>query len=383
MKIGIEALIERIAGSPNHAYYFIMDFVKYLSNLDKIRSYYIFTENYNQHLFSSVNCSNITIVPCKTTGRSRLSRIITQQVEIPILLKRYNINIYCSLVTNAIPIFSSSIGIFKLTSMHHCYFKREFGWLRYIYRNVITRLSCSKAKAIITNSNSLTCDVLKYVDSSYKKKIIMIPEAADLSFSDDISIKQLQNELNKNCINSPYILYVSGLSWYKNAHTLIKAFAILKKEYNMQHKLLIVGSGNAIYCKYLYGICRENNIVKDVVFVGYKTHEELKFIYKGADAFVYPSLYESFGHPPLEAFASGIPVVASNVMSIPEVCGDAAILVNPLNEREIAEAIVAVINDKSLKERLIKKGYERIRMFSWEKMISEFMKLFDRVMAGE
>ena len=116
-----------------------------------------------------------------------------------------------------------------------------------------------------------------------------------------------------------------------------------------------------------------------VKLCGCVSNEELLFLYNSADLFVYPSLYEGFGLPVIEAMACRTPVITSNVSSLPEVAGDAAILVDPYNVEEIADAIYRVISDKELKENLIAKGLKRATEFSWEKVAQETMKVFEEV----
>ena len=120
-----------------------------------------------------------------------------------------------------------------------------------------------------------------------------------------------------------------------------------------------------------------------VIFTGAVPHERTFPLYKNADVFVYPSSVESFGLPVLEAMSCGTPVVASNRMSIPEVAGDAALIVDPDNIEEMAEAIYKVINDEKLREDLIKKGYKRVKQFSWEKTAMETLRVFKELYASE
>jgi glycosyltransferase involved in cell wall biosynthesis len=123
-----------------------------------------------------------------------------------------------------------------------------------------------------------------------------------------------------------------------------------------------------------------NKIGDDAKYMGYIQTKNLAYIYNLANLFIFPSLYEGFGLPPLEAMASGCPVVVSNVASLPEVCGDAAYYVNPYDVESIADGIYKVVNDKELRENLVQKGLERAKLFSWEKSAREHLKVFEEVL---
>jgi glycosyltransferase involved in cell wall biosynthesis len=162
----------------------------------------------------------------------------------------------------------------------------------------------------------------------------------------------------------------------KNIPRLIKAFSLLKKERKISHQLVIVGKKYIGYEAILRAF-HESAASDDIILTGYVPTEELPLLISGADVFVFPSLYEGFGLPPLEAMACGTPVITSNVSSLPEAVGDAGILVDPYNIREIAEAMYRVISDGNLREQMRRKGLERARLFSWHKAAKEMLRLFE------
>lgn len=148
-----------------------------------------------------------------------------------------------------------------------------------------------------------------------------------------------------------YILYLGAEHKRKNIKGLKKAYKILKEKYKIPHELILAG-------------------VKEYV------DESKKWdLLKNAEVFVFPSFYEGFGMPVLEAQSRGVPVVASSVSSLPEILGDSALLVNPYKPEEIAEAIYKIISNPELKKSLIKKGQENIKRFSWQKCAQETLKV--------
>ena len=182
---------------------------------------------------------------------------------------------------------------------------------------------------------------------------------------------------------APFILYLGNIEPRKNICGLIAAFNQLKNDKLVvarfpNLKLVLAGAGGwkneQIYSDY------ENSPYKnDIKFLGYISRQDKDILYSTAQAFAYPSYYEGFGFPPLEALTYGLPVVCSNVSSLPEVVGDAALLINPFKISEIATGLKLILTDENIRARLIKKGNERVNLFSWEKAAEEYLELFKDV----
>jgi len=173
-----------------------------------------------------------------------------------------------------------------------------------------------------------------------------------------------------------YILFVGTLEPRKNVDGLIKAFDWLKKHYGIGYKLFIVGMKGWMF-EDIFKAYEQAEFKKDIIFKGYVPEEELKMLYQQASVFVYPSFYEGFGLPIIEAFGNGTPVVTSKTSSCGEIGADTALLIDPCNYKEIADAILRLIKDGKLKEALINKGLSRAREFTWARTAADFLKLFD------
>ena len=174
-----------------------------------------------------------------------------------------------------------------------------------------------------------------------------------------------------------YLLFVGSLEPRKNLVSLLNAYALLPNYLKKEFKLLLVGFKgweNVEIFRLL------NKMKGHVEYLGYVGDEELAHLYRKATCFVYPSLYEGFGLPPLEAMACGCPVVVSNVASLPEVCGEAAYYIDPTHVESIAEGICRVLADEDLRQGLIQKGLERAKLFSWERTAEEHLKLFEEAL---
>lgn len=179
--------------------------------------------------------------------------------------------------------------------------------------------------------------------------------------------------------DQPYIFFVGAHDYRKNLPTLIKAFDLLKLEHRIPHKLVLAGSGglNPKFYPPLRGIAKTAG--DDIIFPGYVSDPELPALYRGAQVFVFPSLKEGFGLPVLEAMACGSPVVSSTRSSLPEVAGDAALLVDPEKESEIADAIFQILNSPSLAQERMDKGLRQASKFSWENAGREVLNLIEKI----
>jgi glycosyltransferase involved in cell wall biosynthesis len=186
---------------------------------------------------------------------------------------------------------------------------------------------------------------------------------------------------HRDGLTLPYILNVSSLFAYKNVHRLLQAYALLRRRHGIRQRLRIIGNEAEYTRQDIYRLAAQLGVLECVDFLGPMDHEQLRDQYAGADLFVYPSLYETFGLPPLEAMAAGCPVVAANSSSIPEVVGDAAELVDPLDTNAIARGMLHVLTDAPLRDRLIERGRSRAAEFTWERASRETLEIL-RLAAG-
>lgn len=277
----------------------------------------------------------------------RFSSHLWEQVELPLFLKSEGSPLLFNF--NGLgPILYSN----KIITIHDISFivnPKWFSWSYSTFYKLFTSLSAQYCRKLITVSEFSKNEIIKHLKLS-SKNIEIIYNAVDWS-----KTKRSAESL----IDGDYILTVSSLDPRKNLHTLISAFRLLNKE---NIKLVIVGSANRIF-----NTSDGDRNEKDVVYFGHAKDDELYNLYKHAKAFVFPSYYEGFGIPPLEAMSLGIPVIASNSSSLPEICGNAAKYFEPNSAEELAKLLNLVLEDASIREELINNGYENIKRFSWEK----------------
>ena len=232
---------------------------------------------------------------------------------------------------------------------------------------------------VIAVSESSKRDIVNYL-AVEPERIHVTPQASRYS-SNYLSTEranQLQNECSYD-FSKPYLLFVSTIEPRKNINSLIQAFNLLKETHNLEHQLVLIGHKGWLYQSIFDSI--ENSPWKHHIhYLGYLSDELVALFYSKADVFVYPSYYEGFGLPVLEAMTLGTPVITSNTSSLPEVAGDAAILIDPNNLEQLAEAILQVVSDSQVRQKLVHKGKERAKLFSWERTAKETINAYKSLM---
>ncbi len=231
-----------------------------------------------------------------------------------------------------------------------------------------------KAERIITVSEFSKQDISKYIKYP-EENIEIIPPAVDHNLYYPNRSKECLLKYNIGD-SEKVILYVGAEEPRKNIQFLINSFSKLKNKIS-NVKLLKVGTPNYLFVrKKLLKQIEALNLQNDVIFTGYVSESELAEIYNAVDLFIFPSLYEGFGIPPLEAMACGTPVITSNTSSLPEVVGDAAIIADPYDVNKFAEEMYELLMNESLKEEMIKKGLKRSKMFSWDISAKKTLKIY-------
>jgi len=189
--------------------------------------------------------------------------------------------------------------------------------------------------------------------------------------------EELKDFAAENRLPEKFIFSAGTLEPRKNFSMLIRSFSQVLKEFP-DYKLLIAGSKGWYYDE-IFETVSELNLENNVKFLGYVTEEELEKLYNLAEIFVWPTVYEGFGIPPLEAMKCGCPVITSNTSSLPEVVGEAALKINPKKEKDLTEAIINLLKNSGLRDELKKKGFDQAQKFSWEKSAKDVIKFFNKL----
>lgn len=232
------------------------------------------------------------------------------------------------------------------------------------------------SKAILTVSEYSKKDIIKFFPFVNEEKIFVTPLAANKSYKPLNKNNCIEYIRNKYNIDSPFILYIGGFSTRKNVRELIIAFNKIQKSLKKDYKLVLCGPVKDEGIK-LKELCKELLIDDKVIFTGFIPDDELPLFYNAAKIFIYPSLYEGFGLPPLEAMSCKTPVITSNLTSIPEVTNDCAILINPFDKDELASSILTLLNSDSLLQEYSEKGYNNSLNFTWKNTATITLKAYE------
>jgi len=250
----------------------------------------------------------------------------------------------------------------------------------YAYARASMWSAVRRSHRILTVSEASKRDIIHFFNVA-PEKIVVVYNAIDERFRVAPGEEDVARVRERYQLDHEFVLYVGNIKPHKNLVRLIEAFDVLRQRPGCdQLKLLIIGD-EISKLPALRRAVHRHKLHKHVRFLGFQPDETLAILYRLAAVFVFPSLYEGFGLPPLEAMASGTPVVTSNVSSLPEVTGEAAVLVDPYDVDSIADGIYRVLRSPALRQELREKGIARAREFSWERSVARTRELYAEVCA--
>jgi len=247
---------------------------------------------------------------------------------------------------------------------------------QYAFQKVL-KSAANRSKYVITDSEETKDDVVKKLGATPDKtKVIYL--GYDQIYHDQYTVSKIDEIKKKYSLGKPYILFVSQWRPHKGLPQLIEAFETLKHGNNKDLQLVITGKPNPDFPDVIRAI-RSCRFAQDIITPGFVDEKDLPLLYKGSQVFVFPSFYEGFGLGPLEAMATGTPVISSNLSCMPEILGDAVIYFDPNKPSEIADKIREVITNPKLRETMIKKGLIQSKKYSWEKMAQQTLELYKNI----
>jgi len=356
----------------------------YLNNL--LRYLIPLAQNHSFLLFGRLRtfqCSddflNTKNVDFREIRLNRSFRILWENTLLPVDLIKERVDLFWG-PSNFLPPLKVCKYIVTIHDISSFIFARTYPWLRRNYYQVSIRNALHRADGIISVSSATKNDLIKYFPIS-EDKIRVIPNGVGEMFQSIISPKEILRVREKYHLPSEFLLSLGVLEPKKNTERIILAYARLKEEIANLPKLVIAGS-RAYGWKNssLFQLIKRLKLEEQVLFPDKIEQKDLPAVYHSALLFLYPSLYEGFGLPVVEAMACGTPVITSNVSSLPEVAGDAAILVNPYSVSEIAQAMKEVLLNDRKREEMREKGIKNAQRFSWQKSAQELLNFFEEVM---
>ena len=294
------------------------------------------------------------------------NRFLWEQVSLPKFLNQNKFDIYHATWNYGIPLLFRGKSVLTLNDVI------PLMWPRYFCgRNIVNLpeyltsllISFKKTDKIIAISRTTANDAIK-IFPPIRNKTVVIHDGVDSPLSDK----------KRHLHEKVYLVYFGGIDKRKNIKGLIRAYHQSKAK--ERHDLVIIGKHSDQFSDLINKLGLENK----VRLVGYVSEEEKYIWLSAAAALIYPSFYEGFGIPPLEAMSVGTPVICSNTSSLPEIVGEAALLINPYNITEITKAIDRITEDKDLRQALRVKGLKQVKKYSWDKMVEETIKVYEEVL---
>jgi glycosyltransferase involved in cell wall biosynthesis len=355
MRIAIDARM--ITEKPHGIAQYALNLVSELTKIGTAHTYFLLTAK--DAPITRFAFPHTEVIPCSIPLYS-----IQEQVALLRLLKKLSIDIFHS-PTYAAPVYLPQPFCLTIHDLIHLIFKQDYTWKHQWYYRLIVKKAAQKAARIFTVSEHTKKDIMHYLGIA-ESKIVVIPHGIRLDFhpmeKNDVAVV-----INKYGLNGsvPFILAVGNPKPHKNLNRVIEAFQQFIQQYNEPINLVIIG------------LQRKNTA--RIKFLEYCPAHDMPAIYNSARALIFPSLYEGFGLPPLEAMACGTPVMVSNQASLPEICGDAAYYVEPDVRENIVQGFHNLLTDTALRQRLIKNGRERTKLFSWERTAKETLKEYEDI----
>ena len=371
MRIAFDATaIPRLmAGAAVYTY----ELARALAAVDRDNEYVIFARG--DH-FDDLPATRAGLRVVKVRAPSRPMRLVWEQAILPRRLRQLGIDVLHSPHhTTPLPVRLRA-DCRRVVTFHDLTFfliPERYPATRRLYFQTMTRLSARVADAVIVPSGAVREDVTRILRLP-PRRVFAIPEAAGPAFrpQDAGAVEAVRRRYG---LEGPFLLSVGSLEPGKNRERLLQAFARLRAR-GPTHTLVIAGQP-AWRHEGEEPLARRLGLADAVRFLGHVPQADLPALYSGADLFVFPSLYEGFGLPALEALACGTPVVASNVSALPEVVGDAALQVSPLDVEALADAMERVLHDPRLRADLRERGLKRAAGFSWERAARETLAVYE------
>jgi len=361
-KILVNAAIldDKPTGVGVYTYYVL----EYLANSGFCYDIFTSYDNYGKIIPSKIIKTSKYTRPYPYKKLAGLVRIFINQTQLTLMGKKYDI-IYSPTSHGSFFLDNQIITIHDLIALH---FPEQYK-MQYYYFKYFMPYLLKKARKIIAISQSTKNDLLNFYGLDNDRVQVIYNGFSASNFEHKENAKEyISNKYNI----SNFILTVGSSYPHKNIARLIEAYIHLPKEITQNYKLVITGYPNSYQQSLLK---KYSNYNKKIIFIGYVDSKDLPYLYSAAELFVYPSLYEGFGFPPLEAMSCRCPVVVSNLSSLPEVCGSAAEYINPYDINSIAMGIQKVFYDQNYQKILVDKGLKQIQKFDWVNTIDQIEKL--------
>jgi len=369
MNIGIDA--RKIRDFGIGAY--IKNLIRHIPDYDRTNRYVIF--HYPEdRAFIPLTGPNLTLIPDNSPKYS-LHELIT----LPVKMHTQKLDLFHA-PHYTLPPIRPCRGVVTIHDVIHLRFPEYLPQVAFYYAKLMMWAAARSAKKIITVSEYSKQDIVRYLGVP-EEKIVVIYNGInqDVTHGQDAEAQKpiLKERLG---ISPPYILYLGNFLPHKNINMLIKAYGLLKQQHAIPHRLVLAGKNDKMRSQ-LQELISQERLEQDVILPGFVEPEFISPLYAQADLFVTPSLYEGFGLQVLEAMAHHTPVAISEVASLPEIAGDAAIRFDPQSAENMADAIYHGLSDQQLRRKLLERGQARLSHFSWQTMAQRTIEVYQTILS--
>jgi glycosyltransferase involved in cell wall biosynthesis len=348
--------------------------VRHLARLDRETTYFLFCDDSDQATLRDL-AENFVPVVESSAGYS-----VREHLSIPLQLRRLGADLLHS-PHYVVPLLGRRPTVVTIHDCIHLLFPQYLpSRLASRYAELMMRKAVERSALVFTVSEASRRDILRFFPATDPDRVEVVPNAIDPALLEDPGEEEIERVCERYQIRGRFVLYAGNIKPHKNVERLVEAFARLRQRSGFDDvKLLIIGDEAS-----RYGSLRRSveaaGVRQDVRFFGFVPERTLAALYRLASVFAFPSLYEGFGLPPLEAMACGTPVLTSRLSSLPEVVGDAALLVDPYDVDDIASGLARILEDAELRARLVVAGRQRAQHFSWERSVRAIHSGYMRVL---
>jgi len=383
MKIGIEG--QRLFRKKKHGMDMVaLELIRNLQQIDHANEYYIFV-NPDEDSAALKETPNFKIIPLHGGPYP-----MWEQFALAKAAKQYGCQLlHCT--SNTAPV---NCSIPLVTTLHDIIYM-ESSYLKIlagsatpyqkfgnVYRKLVVPRVVKKSSKIITVSHFEKNRIGDFFGLKNDNRLTAVYNGVSSHFKPVTDIAELKRVKEKYQLPDRYFFFLGNTDPKKNTKGTLKAFSDFLKQTGSDHKLVMLDYDKTELEKILHEI-GDKSLIDKIVLTGYVINTDLPAIYCQSEIFLYPSLRESFGIPMLEAMACGVPVITSNTSSMPEVAGDAAIIVDPFKPEAITAAMVSLCNDTAVKERLVQSGFAQAAKFSWQAMAQDVLKIYNETVKAK
>lgn len=355
---------------------YVRNLVRHLARIDRETTYFLFCDAADVPTLRDL-AENFVPVVDESPGYS-----LREHLTIPFKLKRLGVELLHE-PHYVLPLLTPTRSVVTIHDCIHLLFpqylpsRMALGYAKFMMGQAIRR-----SVTVFTVSEASRQDILRFYPDAQGERVQVVPNAIDPNLIENPGEEEIERVRERYQIRGRFVLYAGNIKPHKNLDRLIAAFGLLKQRSGLEDvKLLIIGDEIHKYGS-LRRAVESAGVRQDVRFFGFVPDSTLAALYRLASVFAFPSLYEGFGLPPLEAMACGAPVVTSRISSLPEVVGDAALLVDPYSVEAIADGLARVLEDEALRSELIARGRLRAASFSWERSVKSIHETYLKVLGA-